>query len=203
MKQLKYLRSNYFLISLVKIFLIFVVPLILTIIVSISRHTTYEFVDEEAKHMVAPATQNPYLSILFSDLFFQLGMDWHKFCIKNNSYSENYSLPQDLAVKVNGMENFIKIHYKEKRCFPILKNDVLYDVAWGGFIIPNKEWADKNFKCNGDSCVLKFNINEILNFEVYTILSLTAKLIIYVLFAAAMFGMVKFVLAVYKFILKC
>ena len=185
-----------------KIILIFIIPLILSLLIRSSHHQTYEFVDRESKRMVAPAAPYPYLSGLFSDILLQIGISPYSFCIENNSYSKEYSLPHDLAFRLEGETEFTKIHYGEKKCIPILKKDVFYDVAWGGFVIPSKEWADKNFKCDSGKCSLNFKVDEIVNFNVYSRLNFPALIIVYALLVAAMFAFVKFGISLYTFFIK-
>ncbi len=150
--------------------------------------------------MVAPTVPYPYLSGLFSDILLQIGISPYSFCIENNSFSKEYSLPHDLAFRLEGEAEFSKIHYSEKKCIPILKKDVFYDVAWGGFVIPNKEWADKNFKCDSGKCSLNFKVDEIVNFNVYSRLNFPALIIVYILLVAAVFGFVKLAISLYTFI---
>lgn len=187
-------------ISIVKIFFIFIVPLILVLIIRTDHHKTYEFVDSRTRRMVAPSIPYPYISSLFSDILLKIGISPYSFCIENNSYSQAYSLPHDLAVRLDNASDFIKIPYKDKKCTPILKKDIFYDVAWGGFVIPNKEWAQKYFKCENGKCSLNFKIDEVLNFTVYSKLSFPALIIIYTLLVAAMFGFFKFSIEIYNFL---
>ena len=186
----------------IKIFWIFIVPLILSGIIREDYHQTYEFVDEDSSRMVAPTAPYPYLSNLFSDLLLQIGVSPYSFCIENNAYSKEYSLPHDLIVKLEGSPESIKIHYKEKRCIPILKEDVFYNVMWGGFVIPNKEWAQNHFECNGEKCSLSLKIDEIVNFNVFSKLSFFALVIVYILLVAAFFGFIKFIISLFNFIKK-
>jgi hypothetical protein len=169
----------------------------------VSRHTTYEFVDEKSKRMVAPSAPFPYVSQLFSDFFLQLKMNWYSFCIQNNCYSKEHSLPFNIGVKLEGMKDFITIHYGETKCFPIFKKDVFYDVAVGGLgelIIPNKEWAEKHFKLKDGSYGMEFQMKDVMNFKVYSKLSLSAMVTIYLLFVVAIFGVVEVFISLYKLI---
>jgi hypothetical protein len=190
-------------IRIVLVFIIFIVPFILTSILSAGKHTTYEFVDEKNKRMVAPAAPFPYISELFSDFFIQLKKNWYSFCIQNNCYSKENSLPLNIGVKLEGMNDFITIHYGETKCFPIFKKDVFYDVAVGGLgelVIPNKEWAEKHFKLKDGSYGMEFQMKDVMNFKVYTKLSLNAMVVIYVLFVLSFFGAVEFLISLYRFI---
>jgi hypothetical protein len=195
-----YSKRKKMIITILKVFFIFIVPLILVLVVRIDHRRTYEFVDEGVKRMVAPSAPYPYLSSLFSDILLKVGISPYSFCIENNSFSKDYSLPHDLAIKIDDSSSFVKIPYKGKMCVPILKKDILYDVAWGGFVIPSKEWAEKNCKFVNGNCTLSFKINEILNFTVYSKLNLPALIIIYIILASAMFGFLKLLVAVYNFI---
>ncbi len=188
-------------ITILKIIFIFVVPLILVLIIRTDHHNTYEFVDNETKRMVAPSIPYPYLSTLFSDILLKIGISPYSFCIENYSFSKKYSLPHDIAVKLDDSANFTNIPYKGKMCVPIFKKDVFYEVAVGGFVIPNKEWAEKHCKFVDGNCVLEFKIDEVSNFNVYSKLNFPALIIIYIILCSAMFGFLKLLIAVYNFIL--
>ncbi len=187
---------------ILKLFFIFIIPLILVFIVRVDHRKTYEFVDEETKRMVAPSAPYPYLSNLFSDILLKIGISPYNFCIENNSFSKDYSLPFEIGIKLDGSSSFEKIPYKGKICIPILKKDIFYEVAVGGFVIPSKEWAKQNCEFVNGNCVLKFKINEVANFTVYSKLNIPALVIIYVILSLAMFGFLKLLIAIYNFILS-
>ncbi|OGG60570.1 hypothetical protein A2765_05305 [Candidatus Kaiserbacteria bacterium RIFCSPHIGHO2_01_FULL_56_24] len=200
MQKIRKFLSNPSFVKASKIFLILVVPLVLTIVNSHDKDR-YEFVIEDSSRMVAPTAPHPYLSLLFSDTFQQFGTSWHKFCIQNNSYSKKQDLPHDLAYRVGDTEEFSKISYGETDCVPIRKDDVFYDVAWGGFEIPNKEKAEELCESTEDGrCIMKFDVNEAVNFDVYSKLSGSAAFVIYILFVAAVYGFISLILSVYDYI---
>ena len=64
------------------------------------KEISFEFVDQAAQRMVAPAAPLPYVSNLFGDLLYNVGFSWHYFCIHNDLFITQYSLPEDLDFKV-------------------------------------------------------------------------------------------------------
>ena len=78
---------------IVKIFLVLVVPLILTVVFYETKRDSFEFVDQGVQRMVASAEPLPYISNLVGDLLYGMGFSWHYFCIHNDSFIAEYSLP--------------------------------------------------------------------------------------------------------------
>jgi hypothetical protein len=171
--------------------IILIIPLILTMIFSVSRPKTYKFIDEESKRKIAPAASFP-LHPLFSDLFSQLGINWCSFCIQNNSYSEEQGVLINLGIRLEGTDHYVTIHYRETKCFPIFKEDIFYDVIVQ-VLIP-KEEIDKHFKFEGDY----YKTEGLINFKVYSKLTPIAMVTIYLLFVVAIFGLVKLFISMYK-----
>ena len=185
---------------ILKLVLIFVIPIFLTLVMVKSSHTPYEFVDKDTHSMVAPALDHPYLPKLFSDLLNNLKVPWHNFCIKNNSYSIKHNTPFDLAIRLENESSFSKINFSDVKCYPILSDNIKYDVAWGGFIIPNKEWVNRNFECNNEQCSLKFKIEEMINFEVYSEFSFFMIITVYLIFLFAIVAILQTFIFVWNFI---
>jgi hypothetical protein len=187
---------------IVKIFLVLVVPLILTVVFYETKRDSFEFVDQGVQRMVAPAEPLPYISSLFGDLLYGVGFSWHYFCIQNNSVITGYSLPEDLDYKVGDAASFTKIRYGDTACVPIRNKDIFYDVAWGGFQINDKSIAAKLFKCDGRNCVAKFDIRRSINFSVYSKLTLAASSLVYLLFVAAIYGIIELITSIYKYVVR-
>lgn len=183
-----------------KVTIVFIIPLLLSLMVGFGEKETYEFVDEENARMVAPANPLPYLPDLTVDLFSTFGVSWYSFCIENLSYSQKQELPHDLAFRLDGQGDFTKIQYGDTACKHIYDKDIFYEVAWGGFEIPSKERAFEIFDCDGENCVLKMKIEELMNFNVYSRLNFLSLAVIYILFVAAIFGILSLMISIYKYI---
>ncbi len=184
----------------IKLLLIIIFPIFLTLTIMKSNHMPYEFIDKNTHSMVAPAINHPYLPKLFSDLLNNLQIPWHNFCVRNNSYSNEHNMPFDLAIKLENEVDFTKIHYKDIKCYSVLNNDIKYDVAWGGFVIPDKNWVKQNFDCSNGQCSLKFKIEEMISFEVYSEFSLFMVLTIYLIFVSSMAAISQTFIFVWNFI---
>lgn len=186
-------------ISLTKFLIIFLFPAVLTYFVNHDKRVTYEFVDEDNKRMVIPSAPHPYLSQLFEDAFLSMGMNWYSFCIENNSFSKEHSLRFDLKVKLEHMDDIQIIHFGESKCFPVLREDVFYVVAWGGFVIPDSEWVAKHFELIDNNFEITFPIGDMVNFDVYRKLSISAIATVYALLVAGFFGFLKLSISIYRF----
>jgi hypothetical protein len=162
-------------------------------IFSASRPKTYKFVDEN-KRMVAPAAPFPYISELFSDFFIQLKKNWYSFCIQNNSYSEQQPVSIELGIKLDGMDDYVPIHYKETKCFPVFKEDVFYSLRVS--VSVPKEELDKHFKFEGDY----YKMEGTVSYKAYSKLTPFAMIIIYLLFFVATYGGIKILISMYKLI---
>ena len=131
-----------------------------------------------------------------------VGFSWHYFCIQNNSVITGYSLPEDLDYKMGDAASFTKIRYGDTACVPIRNKDIFYDVAWGGFQINDKSIAAKLFKCDGRNCAAKFDIGRSINFSVYSKLTLAASSLVYLLFVAAIYGIIELITSIYKYVVR-
>lgn len=185
-----------------KVTIVFIVPLFFTLMVGFGEKETYEFMDEENARMVAPANPLPYLSDLTVDLFSTFGVSWYSFCIENLSYSQEQELPHDLAFRLEGQGDFTKIQYTDTACKHIHDKDIFYEVAWGGFEIPSKERAFEIFDCDGKNCVVKMDIEELMNFNIYSKLNFLSFTVIYILFVAAIYGLLSVAISIYRYMKK-
>ena len=96
------------------------------------------------------------------------------------------------------MNDFTTIQYGETKSFPVFEKDIFYRVVFGQYVIPNKEWVEKHMTLKNGKYSLSFKLSEMMNFEVYLKLSLIAKIIVYLIFVAAVFGVYKLVLSIYS-----
>ncbi len=197
-QEIRRQKNKKCIIKLIKYIVILGVPIFLTAILSASKQTTYEFVDEENRHMVAPAQPFPYIPQLFSDVFLQLGMNCYNFCIENDCYSKEHSLPMHINVKMANENKSTTIYYNETKCYPIFKEDVFYDVAPGGFVISDREWMKKHFKLEGDNYKISFKMTDVMNYKVYAKLTCIAQVAIYLICVGVVFGLYEIIARIFK-----